>query len=285
VPDITKEDIYAVFGLPPEEAVKYFERKGFRISWNWMDVWKKAHAEAFTVAKATRLDILEDLYSAIQDDLKNGGTFGQFQERVEPLLKAKGWWGKRDAANLRTGEIVQVQLGSAYRLETIYVTNTQVAYQAGRYQEFMKAVDVVPYWEYSAIGDRRTRPAHAAMSGRVFRWDDPVWQVWYPPCGFRCRCRIIVRTETERKRGVFQLSEGSGRMAHVEREIKHRDGTKSKVQTGAFRDQDGRLHAPDMGWDYHVGEAGAKVQKLYGDKVANAPTPLRKWLLMHEMSQ
>ena len=41
------------------------------------------------------------------------------------------------------------------------------------------------------------RPAHAAMENRVYRWDDPVWDIWYPPNGFRCRCMVVSLTEDQ----------------------------------------------------------------------------------------
>ena len=28
------------------------------------------------------------------------------------------------------------------------------------------------------------------MDGRVFQADSPVWDTWYPPNGFRCRCTV-----------------------------------------------------------------------------------------------
>lgn len=54
-----------------------------------------------------------------------------------------------------------------------------------------------PYWQYQTAGDGNVRPAHAAMENRVYRWDDPVWDIWYPPNGFRCRCMVVSLTEAQ----------------------------------------------------------------------------------------
>ncbi len=48
-----------------------------------------------------------------------------------------------------------------------------------------------PYWQYSAVNDKRTRPTHAAMHGKVYPADHPFWDTWYPPNGFRCRCGVV----------------------------------------------------------------------------------------------
>ena len=45
-----------------EEMLAYFRQKGYAISAeSWRDVWKQAHARAFTVARITAIDVLEDI--------------------------------------------------------------------------------------------------------------------------------------------------------------------------------------------------------------------------------
>ena len=59
------------FGLPPAEAIKWFESKGYKLGFDWRDTWRDEHAWAFTVAKAMQLDLLGDIpASAIFDWLK-----------------------------------------------------------------------------------------------------------------------------------------------------------------------------------------------------------------------
>lgn len=47
--------------LDPEDAIDYFERKGFAVGFDWRDVWQAEHARAFTVAKAMSIDLLQDI--------------------------------------------------------------------------------------------------------------------------------------------------------------------------------------------------------------------------------
>ncbi len=178
-------DLSHAFELPPEEAMAYFRAKGFAISWDWWEVWERAHAVAFTVAKVMRQDILEDIREALDAALAEGKPFREFARELTPTLKKKGWWGKLTDDYGET-----VQLGSPWRLRTIYSVNLQTAYMAGRYATQMELTEERPFWMYTAVMDSRTRPGHAALHGMVFRYDDPIWESLYPPNGWNCRCRV-----------------------------------------------------------------------------------------------
>ena len=129
-PDISKVDLAFAIGLPPEEAIAYFESKGFAISFKWQDVWAEAQAKAFTVAGVTKLDVLTDIRGALDSALKSGETLASFQSQLQPLLEAKGWWGKGRIVDQDTGEIHGKRLNPR-RLETIFRTNLQSSYMAG----------------------------------------------------------------------------------------------------------------------------------------------------------
>ena len=280
---LTAADLRTVFNMPPAAAIAFFERKGFKISWDWQEVWRHAHSQSFTVAKVTRLDVLTDIHHALLDDLKNGGSFSAFKDKLQPLLEAKGWWGKQEQVNRQTGEIRTVTYGTPWRLETIYETNMQSAYMAGRYHGMMAAKQYAPWWEYSAVMDSRTRPTHAALNGRVFRFDDPFWDSWYPPNGFRCRCRVIPRTDIEQQRGDFQTSSGAGRMQTITQSVKKPEGKIAKVQVTGYKDPvTGKVLTPDMGFDYNPGAASSRLQRLYDDKLQAAPADLRNKAKKHD---
>ena len=184
------EDIKTIFGMQPEAAVAYLQQKGINVSWDWQDMLDDAHATAFTVAKTAGMDVVGDIYAAVVKAAESGQTLEQFSEQLTPVLQAKGWWGRQDVPHPDTGEIQTVRLGSPHRLKTIYLTNMQSAYMAGRYAEMMDAVDTHPYWEYVAVNDERTRETHRMLHGSVYAADDPVWDTLYPPLDYRCRCRV-----------------------------------------------------------------------------------------------
>ena len=84
-------------------------------------------------------------------------------------------------------------------MDTIYRTNMQTAFQAGRYQQMTKPhlLRNRPWWQYVAVNDISTRPTHAAMNGRIFHHSNPVWRIWYPPNGFNCRCQVVTLSDRE----------------------------------------------------------------------------------------
>ena len=86
---------------------------------------------------------------------------------------------------------VTIQQGSPWRLDTIFRTNMSVLYSAGRWAEQMENVDDRPYWMYTGINDSHTRRSHLALHGLVLRWDDPFWQAFYLPNGWRCCCSVV----------------------------------------------------------------------------------------------
>jgi SPP1 gp7 family putative phage head morphogenesis protein len=188
----------ALFGLPPAEAIAHLKSKGLAITFNWAEMLDEAHARSFTVAKAMRLDVLRVLRKGVLDAIEQGKTLRQFETELTPLLQQQGWWGKQIVVD-NEGQAQEVQLGSPRRLKTIYQTNLQSAYMAGRMKAQMEAT-AFPWLMYVAIMDGRTRPSHAALNGRIWRKDDPVWASIYPPNGFNCRCRTRALTDGQMRR-------------------------------------------------------------------------------------
>ena len=248
-----KPDLSYAIGLPPEKAVEYFKSKGYTFSWDWYDTWQESHAKAFTVAKAMRLDILQDIREMVQKSIQEGITLQEFKKQLEPKLRAKGWWGRKMIMDAE-GRASEVQLGSPHRLKTIYQTNLQTAYNAGRYKEMMENADDRPYWQYVAVMDSRTRPSHAALNGKVFRYDDPFWDTHYPPLGFRCRCRVRALSGNNLKDRGITVENSKGKITWKDELVSKRTGELQPV--AVYHDPlTGQKAATDVGWSYNPGKA------------------------------
>jgi SPP1 gp7 family putative phage head morphogenesis protein len=244
-------DLSYAIGLPPAEAIAYFERKGYVMGFNWHDVEAQAHARSFTVAGVLKLDILQDIRAAQTAMLHDGGTETDFARRLLPVLAQKGWLGNALVASPQTGELQGKQL-LPRRLETIFRTNMQSSYMAGRWKSLRENVDTRPYWEYVAVMDNRTRPAHAALNGRVFRWDDPIWAVIFPPNGYRCRCRVRALNQVQLDGHAIGLESSEGWLETINQEYGIPGQT--RPATG-FRDpKTGTLFLPDPGFGINPGE-------------------------------
>lgn len=256
----TPADLRAIFGLEPSNAIAYLKSKGYAVTWDWRDMLDQAHEQAFTVAKAMRLDLLSDIRGALETALQDGQTLKQFIAALQPTLEAQGWWGKQVIVDSQgVGELVQ--LGSPRRLKTIYQTNLQSAYMAGRKAEMEQTTETHPYWRYVAILDGKTRPSHRALSGKVYRHDDPVWSAIYPPNGFNCRCRVTALSQSAVTRKGLNIDDSTGHMASetVETGVDKRTGvirtaevttlrtTDSAGKPITFRTDPGFNHAPGTG--------------------------------------
>jgi SPP1 gp7 family putative phage head morphogenesis protein len=252
-------ELKANLALTPADAVRFFDAKGEQLAWDYTEVWGEANVHAFTVAKATTQEVLGTIRAEVARAIGAGQTFEDFKKRLKPRLETLGWWGRKEVLDADTGELTQAQLGSVRRLRTMYQTNVQTAYMAGRYKRLLANVADRPYWRYVAVMDGRTRPAHAALNGKVWRWDDPIWQVIFPPNGWGCRCRIVALTEAEFQALGVRLEDGRG--AIVEQEVPiNRDGDTAVVQGVRYVDAAGKekVFYPDPGWDYNPGEAWAR---------------------------
>ncbi len=260
MPTKNKAHLRAAMALEPKDAVAYFRSKGYKITDQWQEMVPGAHATSFTVAKAMRMDILEDIRTGVDEALAEGLTEREFIKRLAPKLKAKGWWGKETWKDGQ-GEDRDVQLGSVHRLKTIFRANIGSAYMAGRYRRQLAAVNERPYWQYVAVMDSRTRPSHAILNGKVFRWDDPIWQYIYPPNGWGCRCLVRNITERRLRQEGLVAESGEDYVQLVQREIgvSRETGEVFTVEHPVITLPNGRSMSPDPGWGYNPGASAFGV--------------------------
>lgn len=248
-----------LLGLEPTEAIAFLNQKKLLAS----KVFHKAQydsalAKATTIAKLSSLEMTKDIYTSLETAMREGKGFQQWKKELVAELERKGWVVGHDKAISRgidgklladpkTGEY----FGTPRRLETIYRTNMQAAYSAARYQRLRENIDNRPYWQYSAVGDERTRPAHQVLNGQIYRYDDPFWATFYPPNGFNCRCTVIALDERDLKRkGIDKVGDSSPYLVEVKRPM---DKQGQQESTIGFKLPDGTVRITDKGFDYNIG--------------------------------
>ena len=246
-------ELKGLFKLPPALAIKYFKNKKNKLSWDWYEVWENAHKKSFTVAKVAREDILRDIRSSLDKALVEGKTFHEFQKEIKPILQKKGWWGDEIIVDSK-GNAEKVQLGSMYRLKTIYRVNMQSAYQTGRYETQLDNVEDRPYWQYVAVMDSSTRPEHAELNELVFRYDDPFWSSFYPPNGWNCRCRVRALSDYKVKANKIKIGSSDGTLSEDMALVSKKSG-KYRPITVYTDPMTGHRIAPDVGWNHSPNSA------------------------------
>lgn len=267
--DNTALDMGYVLRLEPKLAVDYLKAKGYNITWNWQEQLEEAHARAFTVAKVTRAEILETLHQATLDAIEQGIPEREFIKNLEPKLRELGWWGKQAIVDSQ-GIVELSEMGSPRRLRTILRTNKSTAYHAGRYAEQMANADEQPYWQYVAVRDSRTRASHLALHGKIYRYDDPIWETFYPPNDWGCRCRVRALSEFRLKKQGLTVSQSDGKietdwaLAGVDK----RTGEETHTKISRFTTEKGTIKT-GAGWNYNVGKAAvgsdiAVIRKVLG---------------------
>lgn len=192
------------FQKTPQSIVDSLKDKQLTLTYNHDELLKEAHNKAFTVAKVTRMDLLNDIHSSLVDAIKSGKNFEAWKKEIMPTLEKKGWWGRQDITNPKTGEIKEVKIDSR-RLKTIYDTNMRVAYQKHRYEQMMK-LPLSTYWMYRSALLENTRASHRKLHGSVFHRDHEFWIENYPPNDWNCKCTVTAHSKKDiEKRGLTPI--------------------------------------------------------------------------------
>ncbi len=231
---------------PAPEVIRYFKEKQLTPSFDWRDVWAEEHAIAFTVAKSAGFDVLEDIHEELSRAIEEGLPFAEFRKRLEPRLRAKGWWGRQEVIDPASGEVVTAQLGSRRRLKVIYEANMRSARAAGQWERAQRTKRMLPYFAYRLGPSRQHRAQHVAWASAptILPVDDPFWDTHYPPNGWGCKCwlRQISRREAQRLGGPTESPQ-----IQYRNWINRRTGRMEKIPVGI-----------DPGWHSNPGKARAR---------------------------
>lgn len=154
---------------------------------------------------ATTAEEMVDVYSKRHGFAMARSTSRVVTQRVQRAIGALIDSGEA----VPTAKAVISRLGDFTRAysETVYRTNLNTAYSAGRWAQArdpdIAVVMVAGMVSTSTDSDVRDDPRgenHLAANGFVAATDDPVWNRISPPFGFNCRCAfsLVSRFELER---------------------------------------------------------------------------------------
>lgn len=140
-----------------------------------------AKLRAFTVSGVTDLDLMSDVWNAIDSAVREGDSLEEFRERVAEKLESE--WGGENPS----------------RLDTIFRTNVQTAYSAGRFHENNSPAvrETHPYSRYDVVDDSRTSDICEDLIGTVLPSDHPFVLSHQPPLHHNCRTDVVAITEAE----------------------------------------------------------------------------------------
>lgn len=251
----------SAFNLQPEKAIEFFRQKGYRIGFDYRDVWQREHQAGFTVAKAMQMDLLMAIREQVDAALVLGTTIDSFRQTLMPDLVKRGWWGKATMIDPVTGNAKEVQLGSAWRLKVIYDINLRNAHSEGQWERSQATKSTLPFVMYDHTPSAHERKEHAAWDGKVLPIDDPWVLAHWPVKAFGCKCRMIQLGQRQLDRLGLQVSQ-----APAERWITHtnkRTGETQQVPAGV-----------DPAFYYPPGGRLANLGQMLADKIEAAPAPI-----------
>ena len=150
----------------------------------WNALEKPLRFRAFTVARLAELDHIEKVRQTLIQALETGDGFQEKWATLRATLKTRG-----------------ETIAPGY-FETVYRTNVQTAYNAGRLMQYQYNPPAA--WELLVIEDGRTSDtckgiASLIGNGKALPAHHPFWQKYgFPPYHFNCRTtfRAVYDNET-----------------------------------------------------------------------------------------
>ena len=160
--------------LPYAEAVEYLKKRSVIKKVDYDKLSDKMRFRAFTVSRINDGSLLEKLNAEMLANVRDGKGLKDFLSLTKTEILDKVGMGP----------------GQGWRWETVYRTNVQTAFNAGRAMGF--AEDKPLALELIVIDDARTSDTCRQYAGRrfVLPYDHPFWQIHWPPFHFNCRTTI-----------------------------------------------------------------------------------------------
>lgn len=172
-----------------DEALQWFLSKKIISPEQFKRAQAIIKAISFSVQGLEEKGVILAVRDAIRRAMSEGLNFRQWVKYVSKIFDALG-----------------VTPLKPWHLETVYRTNLASVYGIAKREMIMEDDNVVSC-EYFAIMDERVRNEHAAMNGFVAPKNDPIWDTWWPPNDYNCRCQALALSADSMERNRIKNSE------------------------------------------------------------------------------
>ena len=159
--------------LPFDEAIDFFKGKISLTKDEWNELEPKLRFRAFTVSRLSEADYIEAVRGRLTHALEKGESVSDTWHDIQAIAQA-------DGSSIKPGY-----------WETVYRTNAQTAYNAGRLMQYQNNKPAA--WELLIIEDGRTSDvckgiASLVGNGRALPASHSFWTAYgFPPYHFNCR--------------------------------------------------------------------------------------------------
>ena len=158
--------------MPYHEAVEYLKKRDVIKKADYNRLSDKMKFRAFTASRINDGKLLDRL-------------------NAEMLVNVNDGKGLKDFLSMTKTDILdKVGMGpnQGWYWETVYRTNVQTAYNAGRMMGFEEDKPLALH--FVGIEDARQTDICHSMSNVIRPYDDPIWQKYIPPLHFGCRSTV-----------------------------------------------------------------------------------------------
>jgi len=183
-----------------DKAKRIFEAKTVLTSEKFDELSRAQRAIAFRVWQVNEAKLIQAARAKIRRVLDGKMTFRELRNDLAKLLDLKDF-----------------SPGTLQRIRILYQQNALQAYSLARraVMEEPQVAEAFPFWRYMTVGDGTpgkfgVRKSHADQHGKVYKYDDPIWQTVYPPWGWGCRCFVIPMTAAMVKRLGLKVESSTG---------------------------------------------------------------------------
>ncbi|WP_304225435.1 phage minor head protein [Gracilinema caldarium] len=197
--------------IPFEEAIKFLKARVSLTKAEWAALEPKLAFRAFTLAKLTQCDYIEAVRGRLVAALEKGEGFEQLWNDVKAIAES-------DGANIKPGY-----------WETVYRTNIQTSYNAGRRMQFDRSPPAAI--ALMVLEDERTSDICRPLAGLVLPYEHPFWEDHWPPFHFNCRTTVRGIYEDE----VGRIPSENVPMNKLRKEFKPQSGFgENPIKSGSF---------------------------------------------------